>query len=101
MIDRVNYTVGFSTQAIFNAIQTLFVDLYPSKSASITATNNIFRCLAGAGATTAIIPGINLLGVGWVFTLSSGILLVCRVPLVLELMNGSRWRSRRAEEEAI
>lgn len=94
------FVLGFTSQAIFNAIQTLFVDLYPTRSASITASNNIFRCLFGAAATTAILPGIQKLGVGWVFTVVSAILLVSRIPMYYELKHGPRWRRERAERLA-
>ncbi|ORY97648.1 putative multidrug transporter [Syncephalastrum racemosum] len=94
------FVLGFTSQAIFNAIQTLFVDLYPTRSASITASNNIFRCLFGAAATTAILPGIQKLGVGWVFTVVSAILLLSRIPMYYELKHGPRWRRERAERLA-
>ncbi|KAJ8663020.1 hypothetical protein O0I10_001197 [Lichtheimia ornata] len=93
------FFLGFTSQAIFNCIQTLLVDLFPTRSASITASNNIFRCLFGAGATTAIIPLINACGVGWSFTIMSGILLLSRVPLYFEFKHGPRWRRERAERE--
>ncbi|KAI9275816.1 major facilitator superfamily domain-containing protein, partial [Phascolomyces articulosus] len=63
----IQFFLGFTSQAIFNAIQTLLVDLYPTRSASITASNNIFRCLAGAGATTVVLPALQLVDAGWTF----------------------------------
>ena len=92
--------MGFTSQAIFNAIQTLLVDLYPTRSASITASNNIFRCLAGAGATTVVLPALQLVDAGWTFTIASAILLISRIPLFFELKHGSRWRRERAERLA-
>ncbi|KAF7732574.1 hypothetical protein EC973_003321 [Apophysomyces ossiformis] len=93
----IHVVLGFTSQAIFNAIQTLLVDLFPKKSASITATNNIFRCLLGAIATTLVLPAIQLLGVGWAFTTISGILLLSRIPMILVLWYGPRWRRERAK----
>ncbi|KAI9490879.1 major facilitator superfamily domain-containing protein [Zychaea mexicana] len=96
----IQFFLGFTSQAIFNAIQTLLVDLYPTRSASITASNNIFRCLAGALATTVVLPALQLLDAGWTFTIASGILLVSRIPLYFELKHGPRWRRERAERLA-
>ncbi|KAI8148834.1 major facilitator superfamily domain-containing protein [Fennellomyces sp. T-0311] len=95
-----HFFLGFTSQAIFNAIQTLLVDLYPTRSASITASNNIFRCLAGAGATTVILPSIQAVGVGWTFTIASAILLISRIPMFFEMKHGPRWRRERAERLA-
>jgi hypothetical protein len=59
-------TVGASGVAITNSIQTLMVDMFPGRSASIMASNNLIRCLFGAGATVLIDPALQALGVGWV-----------------------------------
>ncbi|KAI8985931.1 major facilitator superfamily domain-containing protein, partial [Pilobolus umbonatus] len=56
------FIVGFANTSIFNIFQTLMVDLFPGKSATITATNNLVRCILGAIATVIIEPGIQ--GVG-------------------------------------
>jgi hypothetical protein len=42
------------------------VDMFPGRSASIMASNNLIRCLFGAGATVLIDPALEALGVGWV-----------------------------------
>lgn len=93
--------VGFTSQAIFNASQTLLVDLFPDKSASVTATNNMFRCFFGALATVMILPTIQAVGVGWAFTVISAALLLSRVTLVLALSHGPKWRRQRMNAEAI
>ncbi|KAI9320479.1 major facilitator superfamily domain-containing protein [Dichotomocladium elegans] len=93
----IHFVLGFTSQAIFNCIQTLLVDLFPSQSAGVTASNNIFRCIFGAGATTAIIPLLQLFDVGWAFTLVSILLLISRLLLYIELKFGSQWRSERTQ----
>ncbi|KAI9491186.1 major facilitator superfamily domain-containing protein [Zychaea mexicana] len=92
-----HFVLGFTSQVIFNAVQTLLVDLFPDRSASVTATNNVFRCLFGALATTLVLPTIQLIGVGWTFTLISAILLVSRIALYLEVKRGALWRRERIE----
>ncbi|KAI8381140.1 major facilitator superfamily domain-containing protein [Radiomyces spectabilis] len=95
----IHFFLGFTSQAIFNCIQTLLVDLFPNASASVTACNNIFRCLCGAVATTLVLPGVKLLGAGWMFTLVSGILLLSRIPMFWELSRGPRWRHQREQRQ--
>ncbi|KAG2222942.1 hypothetical protein INT45_012920, partial [Circinella minor] len=90
-----HFVLGFTSQVIFNAVQTLLVDLFPERSATITATNNVFRCLFGAVATTLVLPLIQLIGVGWSFISISAILLVSRIGLYLELRRGAIWRRKR------
>ncbi|KAI8147102.1 major facilitator superfamily domain-containing protein [Fennellomyces sp. T-0311] len=92
-----HFILGFTSQVIFNAVQTLLVDLFPDRSASVTATNNVFRCLLGAVATTLVLPTIESMGVGWTFVLISAILLASRAALYLELKRGPIWRRQRAE----
>jgi hypothetical protein len=62
----IQFTVGATGVAITNSIQTLMVDMFPGRSASIMASNNLIRCLFGAGATVLIDPALQALGVGWV-----------------------------------
>lgn len=65
-VSFVPLTVGATGVAITNSIQTLMVDMFPGRSASIMASNNLIRCLFGAGATVLIDPALQALGVGWV-----------------------------------
>lgn len=60
----VNSTVGLCVTTQFNAIGTLLVDLHPTRSASATAANNLYRCLMGAAGTAVINPIIDALGTG-------------------------------------
>ncbi|ORX62990.1 MFS general substrate transporter [Hesseltinella vesiculosa] len=85
--------------SIFNALGTLLIDLFPTRSASIQACNTVFRCFFGAFATGTIDPLVNALGYGWSYTLISGILLLSRVLLVFELKYGAVWRKQRELEE--
>ncbi|KAI7881682.1 MFS general substrate transporter [Lichtheimia hyalospora FSU 10163] len=97
----IQFILGFTSQAIFNASQTLLVDMFPDKSASVTATNNMFRCFFGALATVMVLPIIQLVGAGWAFTIISAILLLSRITLVLAMSYGPKWRRQRMTVEAI
>ncbi|RUS20019.1 hypothetical protein BC937DRAFT_86558 [Endogone sp. FLAS-F59071] len=50
--------------AIFNVYSTLMVDLFPGDSASITASNNLSRCIFSAIATVTVNPEVAALGSG-------------------------------------
>lgn len=41
------FLVGICVTGTSNAMQTLMIDLNPGKGASITASNNLSRCLLG------------------------------------------------------
>ncbi|KAL1932432.1 hypothetical protein VTP01DRAFT_8110 [Rhizomucor pusillus] len=97
------FFLGFDTTCMFNGIQTLLIDLFPGKGASISASNNLVRCILGAVASVAIEPGIQGVGVGWMFTILTLILLLSNLSVLFVLKYGPRWRNKRAcaaEEEA-
>ncbi|KAI8091104.1 major facilitator superfamily domain-containing protein [Gilbertella persicaria] len=91
------FLVGLSNSSLTICVQSLLIDLFPGKGASITASNNLVRCILGAIASSVIDPGIEGVGVGWMFTII-GLLVtlfnIC-VPVLLRL--GPRWREQRIE----
>ncbi|KAL0076357.1 major facilitator superfamily domain-containing protein [Phycomyces blakesleeanus] len=89
------FIVGISVTSIMTTFQTLLVDLFPGKGASITASNNLVRCILGAIATVAIDPGIQGIGTGWMFTILGLILVVSNTIVIILIRYGSRWRKLR------
>ncbi|KAJ8652386.1 hypothetical protein O0I10_011966 [Lichtheimia ornata] len=89
---------GICVTGTSNAMQTLMIDLNPGKGASITASNNLSRCLLGAAASAVIEPGIQGIGVGWMYT-TLGLILVIKSGVLLPtlLIFGSKWRKARIE----
>ncbi|KAI8071394.1 major facilitator superfamily domain-containing protein [Gongronella butleri] len=87
--------VGFCTTCLMTMNQTVLVDLFPGKSASATAANNICRCLLGAVATVTIDPGFKGIGVGPMFVVLGVILLASNICVVLLLIYGQQWRLKR------
>jgi hypothetical protein len=79
--------VGFN-----NTTNSLLIDIHPGKPGTASAANNLTRCLVGAGASAAIIPMIDAMGIGWAFTLVGG-LYVLGCPILIALMVwGVKWR---------
>jgi MFS family permease len=89
------FMFGLSSSGVMNTCQTLLVDLFPEKGASITASNNLMRCLLGAISTVYIDPGIKYLGSGWLFTILGMALVLNNVCLPILLKRGPQWRQDR------
>ncbi|KAM4066175.1 major facilitator superfamily protein [Hirsutella rhossiliensis] len=79
-----------------NTTNVLLVDLHPGKAGTATAANNLTRCLVGAGASAAIVPMMDAMGVGWSFTLVGGLYLLCFAPLLAIMSHGMQWRAELA-----
>jgi hypothetical protein len=102
------FVFGYSMTAMFNTMNILMVDIYQGRPASATAANNLTRCLLGAGATAAVIPLTESIGIGWTCTLAAGLWGGFSLPLLVFLMKvGPRWRREakarkdaRAEKKA-
>ncbi|KAK2606022.1 hypothetical protein QQS21_003540 [Conoideocrella luteorostrata] len=92
-----SFILGVGMIGFNNTTNILLVDVHPGKAGTATAANNLTRCLVGAGASAAIIPMIDAIGVGHAFTFVGGLYFICVVPLLVILKCGMRWR---AEAEA-
>ncbi|KPA41101.1 dityrosine transporter [Fusarium langsethiae] len=79
--------VGFN-----NTTNSLLIDIHPGKPGTASAANNLTRCLVGAGASAAIIPMIDAMGVGWAFTLVGGLYILGCPILVVLMVRGTKWR---------
>ena len=93
------FILGWAATSTQSVISTYLVDAFPSRGASATAALNFSRCLIGAGGTSAVLPLINAINVGWAFTLFTGIMLLGLGLLVVQMTYGGRWR-RASEEKA-
>ncbi|CAO3701709.1 unnamed protein product [Rhizopus microsporus] len=93
------FFVGFGTGGIMATTQTLLIDLFPGKGASITASNNLVRCILGAIATVCIDPGISGIGMGWMFTIVGLILVTSNICILVIFMYGPTWRRNRIDRQ--
>ncbi|KAI7779539.1 hypothetical protein LA080_000728 [Diaporthe eres] len=90
------FCIGFCASASLNCIAALLLDLYVGRAGTVTASNNLLRCLLGAGATAATVPMIDGVGIGWAMTIF-GLLNTVFMPLLWYIMReGPKWRERRA-----
>ena len=74
-------------------------DTYPNAPATVTAANNLFRCLLGAGASAAIDPMTRVMGHGWAYTLLSLLFVVSSIGPAASMKYGIQWRKARKEKE--
>lgn len=91
------FFIGFSSTFVMSLISTLIVDLKPGKGGQITASNNLIRCLAAAGAVTFIQPLIDAVNIGWAFTLMSGLLILFTPLPIWVWISGMKWRNEEVE----
>jgi hypothetical protein len=78
-------------------MNTLIVDLYYDRPATVMAANNLVRCFLGAGAAAAVNPLIRAIGVQWTYCLVSGTVLLITPLLSLVYFRGWSWRKKQAE----
>lgn len=77
----------------------LMVDIYPGKPATVTAANNVIRCLLGAAATAAIGPMSEAMGNGWAYTILALFSVLSAAGPVAAMKYGIEWRKSKKEKE--
>ncbi|KAF8265758.1 MFS general substrate transporter [Lactarius quietus] len=97
------FIIGATFVAVMNAITSLLVDLVPEQGSSITACNDVVRCLMGAGMVTIINPIITAMGNGWAYVLLGGFCVLVASLMWVEARWGHIWREQRlrVQEKAI
>ncbi|KAK7206582.1 putative MFS transporter, partial [Myxozyma melibiosi] len=86
---------GLSIVGFFTCVQVLLVDLYPQESASVTASNNLVRCLMGAAGSALVDIVVGKIGMGWTFMIVAGMDLLAIPILLWEYVKGGDWRRER------
>jgi len=87
---------GYAAISIMQASQVILVDLYPAKSASVTANNNLVRCIIGAIGTSVVEPMRRAVGMGWTMVIFVAFSILLSPLMVLEWKMGMQWRQERA-----
>ncbi|KAH8119867.1 MFS general substrate transporter [Phellopilus nigrolimitatus] len=91
------FILGFSVVSTMTNVQTLIVDLFPTQGSSVTAANNLVRCLLGATVVSIINIITDAIGPGWTYTLCGGACVLTWPMVVLEMKMGPIWRKRRTD----
>ncbi|KAI8060855.1 major facilitator superfamily domain-containing protein [Gongronella butleri] len=95
----IQFLVSLFTIPIISIAQTLTVDLYPAHGASVTASNNLVRCILAAIASVSTEPGIASVGPGWFFTIIGLVCFAFNGIYFLLLAVGPKMRRQRMEKE--
>ncbi|KAJ3934780.1 MAG: MFS general substrate transporter [Lentinula lateritia] len=93
------FIMGALSMAVMNPTQTLILDLMPGQGSSVTACNNIVRCLLGAVAVSVIDIILSSLGPGFTYVLLNGIIVISMPLLYLVMKLGPRFRKKRREAD--
>jgi MFS family permease len=88
------FFLGWAATSIQGVITTYLVDVFSNRGASATAALNLARCLLGAGGTAAVLPLSNRIGVGWAFTLLTGIMVLSTSLVIAQMWYGQGWRRK-------
>ncbi|OAR00161.1 hypothetical protein LLEC1_01995 [Akanthomyces lecanii] len=94
-----NFFVGLGMASSNNCINLVLVDTNQRQAGTAMAASNISKCLIGAGATAATVPLINSIGAGPAFAAMGSAYFICCIPLTAVLINGLKWRQKRATYE--
>lgn len=88
---------GLTVTGIFNATNTLIVDLYADEAMTASAAVSITRCFVAAGGVSVLQPLFNSIGVGWTFTII-GTMCYSTIPMLWVLHRwGWQWRRQKVQ----
>lgn len=88
--------IGATSAAVLNINTTYVTDLFPGRSASAVALQNLVRCLMGAAGVAAVDPLIDRIGPGFTFLTAAGFVVVFAPLQWVGVRFGAQWRERRA-----
>ncbi|KDQ24734.1 hypothetical protein PLEOSDRAFT_1078768 [Pleurotus ostreatus PC15] len=94
------FLIGLIGIMIMNTTQTLFIDLLPGQSSSITACNNLVRCSLGAALVGVVDIILRALTPGWTYVLFGGLCLVMMPLVFIVQWTGPQCRAKRRARAA-
>ncbi|CAG8704950.1 17307_t:CDS:2, partial [Acaulospora morrowiae] len=86
---------------IFIPIGAMYLDINPTKSSSAIALKNLTSFLLGGIILGFASPIYKLINIGLLFTLASGVNVLCTSLLVIVFFKGEKWRDERGEDERL
>lgn len=86
------FIAGLCMQLDFSVYNTLLVDKNHRSPATAQASSNIVRCALAAVVVAFLQQTFTVMGVGWTFTLMSGLCLICVGLFAIDYHKGTTWR---------
>lgn len=87
------FLIGTASTGIFNICGTFLVDLHPDCPSAVSALLNLLRCSLSATGLAVLQIIENHIGIGWCFTLFSGIAVTTIPLLFVQKIHGMKWRA--------
>lgn len=87
---------GNASTGVSNTLSMLIADLNVTRPASARAVMSMVNWLASAGASAAIIPLIDAIGMGWLGVLLAGMMVLVSPALWALYFWGKKWRDGKA-----
>ena len=90
--------LGYCVFAGTQVLMVLLVDTHQDRAATVTAANNLFRCLLGAAASAAIEPMTRAMGHGWAYTILGLLAVLASAGPLACMRYGMQWRKAKKEK---
>ncbi|KAI0015719.1 putative MFS transporter [Xylariomycetidae sp. FL0641] len=89
------FFIGFSNQILYTCLNTLLLDYWPGRGASVQAANNLIRCELAAIGLAVLDVMLRSLGPGWCFVLLAAIHFTTLIGFILLEVRGQHWRQEK------
>lgn len=95
----IQFYIGMKCTVLHQIYSALIVDIFPTRTGTAAASNNICRCALSALAIAFLQPAVEAMGYAWLFV---GLAVIEGVGSILAVSAlrkwGRQWRSRRDEK---
>ncbi|KAH8885994.1 MFS general substrate transporter [Thozetella sp. PMI_491] len=78
----------------FPSLNTYCLDIMPERSGEVIAANFAVRYLFACAATGSVVPGIEVIGVGWFSTITAAFLAFGSLGVLITIKKGKEWREK-------
>ncbi|KAK8005363.1 hypothetical protein PG990_011400 [Apiospora arundinis] len=85
---------GLAQLFCFPSLNTYCLDVMPTQSGEVVASNYVIRYLFACLGTAVVLPAVNAIGVGWFSTISVAFLLCGVMCTMATIRYGRQWRQR-------
>lgn len=86
---------------VLNPANVYLVDSAQTRSAEAIAVNNFLRYSFSAGASAAVLPMIDAIGIGWTNTIAAFVNWIGTALILVTIRYGSKWREAANERYGV
>ncbi|KAF4970031.1 hypothetical protein FSARC_2848 [Fusarium sarcochroum] len=92
---------GVAQLAAFASLNAYILDVMHHRSGEASASHYMMRCSLAGVATALCLPMLDHIGVGWMSTISSGLLLICTALVYWTIKSGQSWRDAQTRSATL